>query len=104
MQHPDNASRAQSALTPFDAFVAERQIQNEALDTQVSDLVCNLLHLSDSLGVNPMDVVRSGLSAYLCEAIDPDHTLTKVSVAFQINGLDEFTALATLRPGPAPAA
>lgn len=104
MQHPDNALRAQSAMTPFDVFVAERQIQNEALDTQVSDMVCNLLHLSDSLGVNPMDVVRSGLSAYLCEAIDPDHTQTKVSVTFQINGLDEFTALATLRPGPAPAA
>ena len=100
MQHPDNFARGQSALEPLKLFSAERQTDKEDCDIRVGDLICNLLHLCDTASINPVDVLRSGLGAYLQEAVDPDECATDVRVEFLINGQDEFMGLATLGDRP----
>lgn len=103
MQHPDNVRRGDTVLSPLRAFVHERQLNQESIETQVGDMIANLLHLCDTLEINPLDAARLGLSGYLQEAVDPDGLSTTVVVAFQINGLDEILGLGTLRPtAPSP--
>lgn len=47
MKLPTNRERADWASIALDAFVAEMNMQDEDKETQLSDLLCNLMHFCD---------------------------------------------------------
>lgn len=69
LDNPDctNGDRAEMALEALDCFQAACSM-TEDVDTVASDLVCALLHLVHSHGLDQRVVLQNGLGNFLCEA------------------------------------
>lgn len=58
MSDPTNADRAEWGKVALRAFSAETGVHTEDLETQLSDLICDLRHFADRGKINWEDVLR----------------------------------------------
>jgi len=62
-----NGHRALFAAEALDSFQSVCGM-DENVDTAVSDLICDLLHLLHSKNCDPSSSLRNGIEGFLCEA------------------------------------
>ncbi len=70
MSHPTNQQRAMWAAAAVRAHVREGGGDDDDSETHISDLLCNLAHLADGHGLDPVRLIRRALYHHAAELGD----------------------------------
>ena len=69
MSERTNHQRAASAAEAVRAYARDVGV-NEDAATHISDLICDLAHLADHHGLDPIDLIKRGLAHHAAELAD----------------------------------
>ncbi len=82
----NNEARCGFARSALEAFVEE--VGENGTETDIGDLICNLLHLAASEDISPAWVLKQALSHFVLEAIDgPAGMSVNIDVGINVRGL-----------------
>ena len=59
-----NDQRARHAKAALSSYLAVAGGHNNSPEEQIQDLLCDILHLADSLGIHADVVIRKGIAGY----------------------------------------
>jgi len=86
-QNTDRAAAARDALERFrESSPGDPLTSSEAVLEAVGDLICNLLHLVEEQGGDPLKVATVGVAGYMQEAVEPDGMFLDTSVEIEARG------------------
>ena len=69
MSERTNHQRAASAAEAVRAYVRDVGDSDDAA-THISDLICDLAHLANKHGLDPIDLIKRGLAHHAAELVD----------------------------------
>lgn len=69
MDSPTNVDRAASVTEALDIFARCQGLVDEDVATQVSDLICNLMHYCDKEGIASFATVERAVGLYASERV-----------------------------------